>query len=79
MDTSKSSYGAMRLLFFALVCLIIEGWCLTANATKLSSQALGDFLHGDNRKGTTGATVKKWAVLVAGSNGWGNYRHQVKF
>lgn len=26
--------------------------------------------------GAHGAGVKKWAVLVAGSNGWGNYRHQ---
>ena len=24
------------------------------------------------------AEPTKWALLVAGSNGWGNYRHQVK-
>ncbi|KAF3432319.1 hypothetical protein FNV43_RR27059 [Rhamnella rubrinervis] len=73
MGTSKSSYETTGLLIFTLVCLIIEGWCLTANASKLSSQVVEDFFDGNAYAATS---VKRWAVLVAGSNGWDNYRHQ---
>lgn len=60
------------LLFVALLSLIVGSWCLPENAE------LKDFGTKDN--GPPSNTKKKgnrWAVLVAGSNEYYNYRHQV--
>ncbi|TQD84266.1 hypothetical protein C1H46_030197 [Malus baccata] len=60
------------LLFVALLSLIVGSWCLPENAE------LKDF--GTNKdNGPPSNTEKKgnrWAVLVAGSNEYYNYRHQ---
>ncbi|KAK8476422.1 hypothetical protein V6N13_065910 [Hibiscus sabdariffa] len=52
-------------LFLALSCLVVESRQLKGN-----SDVLG-FLRSDSN-----VEGKRWAVLIAGSNGYDNYRHQ---
>ncbi|KAM6562830.1 hypothetical protein CsatB_022828 [Cannabis sativa] len=64
------------VLLGALVSyLIIQNVCV-ANASRVlqKSQFFANFLQSNNNVISNNGT--KWAVLVAGSNGWGNYRHQ---
>uniref|UniRef100_A0A803PBB8 Legumain prodomain domain-containing protein n=1 Tax=Cannabis sativa TaxID=3483 RepID=A0A803PBB8_CANSA len=64
------------VLLGALVSyLIIQNVCV-ANASRVlqKSQFFANFLQSNNNGISNNGT--KWAVLVAGSNGWGNYRHQ---
>lgn len=47
---------------------------LMTEASKLKSFTYG----GNEPKGSINDSIqKKWAVLIAGSNSYGNYRHQV--
>ncbi|KAF9614464.1 hypothetical protein IFM89_018711 [Coptis chinensis] len=63
----------MEILTRFLLLLILFNVCLANDpferAIKMPSERKGSKKHGVE-KGT------KWAVLVAGSNGYGNYRHQ---
>lgn len=59
------------LLLIATVPLISALHDLAGDFLRLPSQA-STFLH-DNNEGT------RWAILIAGSNGYWNYRHQVIF
>ena len=61
------------LLFALLSCLVIQNCLLTAKASGFASQLFSNFLAVDEAQ----INGTKWAVLVAGSNGWENYRHQV--
>ncbi|XP_030975601.1 vacuolar-processing enzyme-like isoform X2 [Quercus lobata] len=68
-----SGHGAFIVLL-ALSCLIVP----ITYASKLPSQVL-DFIHGGTIKNAgcnTNLSGKRWAVLVAGSKGYDNYRHQ---
>ena len=63
-----------NVLFLALVtCLVTQNCFLTANVSGFPSQLFANFLAVDEAQ----INGTRWAVLVAGSNGWGNYRHQV--
>ena len=69
-----SGHGAFIVLL-ALSCLIVP----ITYASKLPSEVL-DFIHGDTTKNAgcnTNLSGKRWAVLVAGSKHYDNYRHQV--
>jgi hypothetical protein len=75
----------MRALSAALVALsatavAAESWPMGG---VLSSLGLGGLWHSEDAPVPPPATVgdeagDNWAVLVAGSNGWFNYRHQVR-
>ncbi|PON87664.1 Peptidase C13, legumain [Trema orientale] len=62
-----------NVLLLALASyLVIQTSCLTAQASGFRSPLFANFLAVDNAQ----VNGTKWAVLVAGSNGWENYRHQ---
>ncbi|PON78576.1 Peptidase C13, legumain [Parasponia andersonii] len=64
-----------NVLLLALAsCLVIKTCCLTAQASGFRLPLFAHFLAVDNAQ----VNGTKWAVLVAGSNGWENYRHQVR-
>ena len=69
-------HGAFILL--TLSCLIVvESLSPIKFASKLPSE-VHDFNDGDsNDSDKTSRPGKRWAVLVAGSRGFDNYRHQV--
>ncbi|KAL5554199.1 hypothetical protein UlMin_041600 [Ulmus minor] len=62
----------MKTQVFGLLVFIAFLSCsFTANASRLTSEFFVNFVAADTENAGT-----KWAVLVAGSTGWGNYRHQ---
>ncbi|CAM8971485.1 unnamed protein product [Rhodiola kirilowii] len=58
------------VIFVAMMLISVLSWVPLSNARDIHS-----FLN-DNSGGLGGKSVTKWAVLVAGSNGYDNYRHQ---
>ncbi|PON78575.1 Peptidase C13, legumain [Parasponia andersonii] len=82
--TSSSTNGQERrrsVLFIVLLsCLVIQNCCLrSTSADYASQQKVLQRLIANQRaatvsKASNGGT--RWAVLVAGSSGWINYRHQ---
>lgn len=79
--TSRSGSISM---FAALIIsnYVIFNICRTAHASKLVR--FSDFMFGEQRGTLSNETEAsksnggtRWAVLVAGSSGWANYRHQV--
>ncbi|KAJ4847408.1 hypothetical protein Tsubulata_046524 [Turnera subulata] len=63
-----------------LSLLAISGTSSGSRATvddviRLPSQA-SNFFHPDNNNDEDGSSGTRWAVLIAGSNGYWNYRHQ---
>lgn len=68
---ARQSCGA--LIFLACLSLTAGSLCLPVNAVHIDSITHGD----DGSPSTTQDNGKKWAVLVAGSNGYRNYRHRV--
>ncbi|KAF8407132.1 hypothetical protein HHK36_006257 [Tetracentron sinense] len=67
-------YTAGILLFVALSCLAVESRNFDGGVLKLPSE-VSEFIHGgSNNDGDSVGT--RWAVLIAGSNGYWNYRHQ---
>ncbi|BBG98681.1 Vacuolar-processing enzyme gamma-isozyme [Prunus dulcis] len=67
---ARQSCGA--LIFLACLSLTAGSLCLPVNAVHIDSITHGD----DGSPSTTQDNGKKWAVLVARSNGYRNYRHQ---
>ena len=70
---------AIAFTLLALSCLIVdESLRPVTYATKLPSEVL-DFNvdSGNNASCNTNFRGKRWAILIAGSNGYQNYRHQV--
>ena len=62
-------YAAASVLLLSLVCVVEAARLGVSDFLKLpNSEATGD---GNSFGGT------KWALLIAGSAGYGNYRHQV--
>lgn len=66
--------GALLLLVFSILAVDAEA----RSFLKLPSE-VSDFLHPEesNGGGDDDAAGTRWAVLIAGSNGYWNYRHQV--
>ncbi|GMI89892.1 gamma vacuolar processing enzyme, asparaginyl endopeptidase 3, legumain gamma [Hibiscus trionum] len=58
-------------LFLALSCIVVESRRFGGNSDGLSSN-VSEFLHSAD----SNVEGKRWAVLIAGSNGYENYRHQ---
>ena len=80
MSNQGGSLGLIAILSFVL---IIQNYFIVADSSRIKSPFFGNFMSGNHKsvgnshdEGTTNGT--KWAVLVAGSNGWWNYRHQVR-
>ncbi|XP_024031870.1 vacuolar-processing enzyme alpha-isozyme [Morus notabilis] len=79
-----SSYGGGRCggsikLAALKSCLIISIWWLSSISRANASSKLGfaDFIGGQRAAATLSSNGgTRWAVLVAGSSGWMNYRHQ---
>lgn len=81
---TSSSNGQERrrsVVFIALISyLVIQNYCVISTTANVSQRKLfQNFINADQRgtfsKASNSGT--KWAVLVAGSSGWDNYRHQV--
>ena len=75
-------HGSVGFLAFISCLVILQNCCQTVNSSRLQSSLFANFLTGDHKVKvhdtlTTGGT--RWAVLVAGSTGWWNYRHQVLY
>ncbi|KAM1012947.1 hypothetical protein ACFX2C_043137 [Malus domestica] len=70
--------SALVLLFLASVSASAAGSRdLNGNVLRLPSEASRFFGRGDNAPDQDDGTVgTRWAVLIAGSNGYWNYRHQ---
>ena len=60
---------SMMMVAFALFVSLVALVCLRGASSASFSEKMHAFLTSD-------AKGEKWAVLVAGSNGWWNYRHQ---
>ena len=70
---SKMISDCLRLfLFLSLTSFVSESRQLNGNSYKLSSSFSKS--HHVNSNGIEG---KIWAILIAGSRGYANYRHQV--
>lgn len=71
-------FVAGLLFLLSLWSLAVESRYVKEDVLKLPSEA-SKFFHGgaDDTDGDSVGT--RWAVLIAGSNGYWNYRHQVNF
>ncbi|KAF9613381.1 hypothetical protein IFM89_007459 [Coptis chinensis] len=67
-------YTVGVVLFIVTLILTVESRSLADDVLKLPSEALSDFIHGGG-DGDDGVGTR-WAVLIAGSSGYWNYRHQ---
>ncbi|XWS20591.1 hypothetical protein CRYUN_Cryun31cG0115600 [Craigia yunnanensis] len=68
-----------RLFFFlSLSSFVVESRLLNGNSYKLLSSKFSKFHHVDKGHLDSNETIegKRWAVLIAGSCGYENYRHQ---
>ncbi|GKD59213.1 vacuolar-processing enzyme-like protein, partial [Tanacetum coccineum] len=64
----KNRYAAYNILLFLLMIIVPR---VTVEAARVTT--VDDFLRLPSEKESTGT---RWAVLLAGSNGYWNYRHQ---
>ncbi|KAK6267828.1 hypothetical protein QUC31_011988 [Theobroma cacao] len=63
-------------LFLFLSIFAVESGRLNANSYNVISR-FSEFNHEDNvHPNVNGMEGKRWAILIAGSRGYGNYRHQ---
>ena len=67
------------LLFLAVSGLASGGRNLPGDFLRLPSEALKFFRGGASDASDEDSVGTRWAVLIAGSNGYWNYRHQVIF
>lgn len=77
---SKMICYCRLFLFLSLSTFVVESQKLNGNSYKLlSSSKFSKFHHVDKGHLDSNDTIegKKWAVLIAGSLGYENYRHQV--
>lgn len=66
-----------RVLAVALLALVLCSPVLASQADpilKLPSDRYGVYFNGEDDEGSAST---RWAVLIAGSSGFSNYRHQV--
>ena len=74
------STGALLLFFsLAVIGLASGGRDLPGDFLRLPSEALNFFRGGASDASDEDSVGTRWAVLIAGSNGYWNYRHQVIF
>ena len=66
-------------MFLAVIGLASGGRDFPGDFLRLPSEALRFFRGGASDASDEDAVGTRWAVLIAGSNGYWNYRHQVVF
>ena len=69
----------LSLLLLAVIGLAFGSRDLPGDFLRLPSEALKFFRGGASDASDEDSVGTRWAVLIAGSNGYWNYRHQVFF
>lgn len=71
-----AAFHHLLLLLLALASAAVDCRELSSDTIRLPSEAKSFFRFGDGNEEDDGSVGTRWAVLIAGSNGYWNYRHQ---